>query len=67
MATYQTQPMSGKQADDFIAAFDSAIGTETETDRDESQNPPAFTVTCFELNKGEVAKCKRLEAKVTGA
>mgnify|MGYP001201203078 CR=1 FL=1 len=52
MQTYTTPPMTGRQCDDFISWFDSAIGTETET----HQDGDAFTVTCHELETGEPAR-----------
>lgn len=63
MSQYTTPLMTPHQADEFIAAFDAAIGTETETtDSDGLQS-----VTCFELEGAEVSKAKRLAAKAMEA
>lgn len=64
MSTYTTALMTPRQADDFIAAFDAEIGTETETTDDgEGQQ----SVTCFELTPGEVLKSARIFRRVTTA
>ena len=60
MTQYTTPAMTPRQADDFIAAFDAAMGTETETD---DHDAGLQTVTCFELEAGEVAKARRLAKK----
>jgi len=59
MYSYSTGILTAKQADDFISWFDSAIGTETQTDQDGD----TFYITCFELEKNEVSKCRYFEAK----
>lgn len=61
MANYETSVLSGFQADEFISAFDSAIGTETETTQHDKGE---FTVVCFELSSSEVKKARRIENRI---
>lgn len=58
MAIYMTDVLTGKKCDEFISWFDSEIGTETDIDDD---GEDGFTVTCLELERNEVSKCRYFE------
>lgn len=61
MRTYQTGKLTGLQADEFVGAFDAAIGTESDTTKYDDDE---FIVTCYELTANEVSKCRTIENKI---
>ena len=60
MRTYETNSLTGKQADTFKEWFDREIGTDIDQDDD---GEGGHVITCFELTANEVSKCRYFETK----
>ena len=55
--TYSTKKLTPAQAAMFGLMFDEKVGTERQTDGDESTR----VITCFEVTPAEADKCRKIE------